>query len=115
MGASRPIGNTWVTDMRHFLDGAGAIADIPGPGLNLALFLGAIVAWVTSGRSAADPWTNVSCRRSPGRRRCPGEIRASFEVDRTTISWHCLVCGDNGVTRGWEGTPWDRRPTRAAP
>ena len=36
MGASRPVGNTWVTDMRHFLDGAGAIADIPGPGLNLA-------------------------------------------------------------------------------
>jgi hypothetical protein len=80
MGASRPVGNTWVTDMRHFLDGAGAIADIPGPGLNLALFLGAIVAWVTSGRSAADPRTNVSCRRSPARRRCPGEILASFEA-----------------------------------
>ena len=113
MGRSRPIGNTWVTDMGHFLDDAGAIPeDMPGPALNLALFLGAIVAWVTSGRSAPDRRTNVACRRNPGRRRCPGEIRAFFEADGAAISWHCPVCGDNGVTRGWEGTPWDRRPER---
>lgn len=110
MGGSRPIGNTWVTDMRHFMDAAGGIPEgIPGPALNLGLFLGAIVAWVSSGRSASDPRTNVSCRRSPRRRRCPGEILATFETDAATISWHCPVCGDNGVTRGWEGTPWDRR------
>lgn len=112
----RPIGGTWMTDMRHCLDASGAIPEgLPGPALNLALFLGAILAWVTSGRSAADPRTNVSCRRSPGRRRCPGEIFASFEADRSTIVWHCPVCGDNGVTRGWEGTPWDRSPRRARP
>src|SRR5438094_378641 len=47
--------------MRHFLDGAGAMPDgMPGPALDLALFLGAIVAWVTSGRSAADARTNVA-------------------------------------------------------
>jgi hypothetical protein len=50
----RTIGNTWVTDMRHYLDEAGPIGDMPGPALSLALFLGAIVAWVTSGRSAVD-------------------------------------------------------------
>jgi len=81
----------------------------------LALFLGAIVAWVTSGRSAADHRMNVACRRSPGRRRCPGEILASFEADGASISWHCPLCGDNGVTRGWEGTPWDRRRTKTSP
>ncbi len=74
MGGSRAIGNTWVTDLRHYLDDSGAIADLPGPALGLALFLGAIVAWVTSGRSAADDRTNVVCRRSPSRRPCPGEI-----------------------------------------
>jgi len=113
MGRSRPIGNTWVTDMRHYLDDAGAVADMPGPALNLAAFLGSIAAWVTSGRAAADQRTNVACRRSPGRRRCSGEILASFEADGETISWHCPVCGDHGVTRGWEGTPWDRRPRSA--
>jgi len=109
MGRSRPIGNTWVTDMRHCLDDAGAVVDMPGPALSLAAFLGSIAAWVTSGRSSADPCTNVACRRSPGRRRCSGEIRASFEADGETISWRCPVCGDHGVTRGWEGPPWDRR------
>jgi hypothetical protein len=106
----RSSGATWVTDMRHFLDVAGEIPErIPGPALNLGLFLGAIVAWVTSSRSSTDPRTNVACRRSPRRRRCPGEIVASFEADGSTIVWRCPVCGDNGVTRGWEGTPWDRR------
>ena len=23
--------------------------------------------------------------------------------------------GDNGVMRGWEGTPWDRRRTKTSP
>ncbi len=59
MSGSRPIG-TWVTDMRHFLHASGAIPrDIPRPALNLALFLGAIVAWVSSGRAAAHSRTNV--------------------------------------------------------
>ncbi len=107
---TRTIGNPWVTDMRHYLDDAGAVVDMPGPALNLALFLGAIVAWVTSGRSTADVRTNVPCRRSPARRRCGGEIYASFDADDDAIIWHCPICGDNGVTRGWEGTPWDRRP-----
>ena len=111
MSGSRPIG-TWVTDMPHFLDASGAIPrDIPRPALNLVVFLGAIVAWVTSGRSVSQPRTNVSCRRSPGRRRCPGEITASFEADGAAIAWHCPVCGSNGITRGWEGTRWDRRST----
>jgi hypothetical protein len=106
----RPIGGTWVTDMRHCLNASGTIPEgLPGPALNLALFIGAIVAWVTSGRSSVDPRTNVSCRRNPGRRRCPGEILATFEADDSTISWRCPVCGDNGLTRGWERTPWDRR------
>ena len=61
------------------------------------------------------PQDDVACRRSPQRRRCPGEIVASFEVDGSTILWRCPACGDNGVTRGWEGTPWDRRPEGARP
>jgi len=102
------MGDTWITDMRHFLNGAGEIADMPGPALGLALSLGAIVAWVTSGRGAVNERTNVPCRRSPGRQRCRGVIEAILTSDGA-VSWGCPVCGDNGVTRGWEGTPWDRR------
>lgn len=102
-------GDTWITDMRHFLDESGAMPEMPGPALSLALFLGAIVAWVTSGRMAADERTNVPCRRIPGRRRCRGVIEAALAADGETVLWRCPVCGDNGKTRGWEETPWDRR------
>ena len=101
--------DTWITDMRHFLDEAGSFpANMPGPALNLALFLGAIVAWVT--RQGRGPFeeTNVGCRRSPGRRRCLGDILARFSEDAAAIDWHCPICGDNGVIRGWESTRWDR-------
>jgi hypothetical protein len=102
------LGGTYVTDMRHCLNERGAIPDdLPGPALNLTVFLGAIVAWVSSGRAGGDTRTNVPCRRTPGRRRCPGEIVAAFDADGSTIQWECHGCGDNGVTRGWEGTPWD--------
>lgn len=102
------MAKTWITDMRHYLDGSGVLVDMPAPSLSLALFLGAIVAWVTSNRGA-DARTNVRCRWRSGRRRCPGEIEASLASDGVAISWRCPVCGDNGVMRGWEGTRWDRR------
>jgi hypothetical protein len=104
------MGNTWITDMRHFLDeDSFLVADMPAPALNLALFLGSIVAWVTSGRTIGEAYyTNVPCRRRPGRKRCHGTIAASLGPDGSAVYWHCPVCGDNGVTRGWEGTEWDR-------
>jgi hypothetical protein len=110
MTSSRRRAGTWVTDLRHFLDASGDFPKgIPGPALALALFLGAIVAWVSSGRARSEGRTNVACRWRSGRRRCPGEIVASFEVGGAAIVWRCPQCGDNGVTRGWEGTRWDRR------
>lgn len=61
------------------------------------------------GWEASGDWhTNVPCRRSPGRRRCLGDIMA--DLDRTSghISWQCPVCGDHGLIHGWEGTLWNR-------
>ena len=71
--------------------------------LSLAVFFGAIVAWVTDQLPQRDWLTNVPCRRCPGRRRCRGEIVA--ELDRTSghIVWHCPLCRDNGLIHGWEG------------
>ena len=104
----KPTG--WVVDMRHYLDDeTGDLPSaIPERVLSLAIFFGAIVAWVTDHLPEGDEYTNVPCRRSPGRRRCRGEIIA--ELDRTSgyIVWRCPLCGDNGSIHGWEDTPWDR-------
>jgi hypothetical protein len=53
--------------------------------------------------------TNIHCQRSPGRKRCPGVIRASFDSNALAIYWYCPICEDNGYIRGWENTLWDRR------
>lgn len=101
---------SWVTDMRHYLDEeTGDLPDgLPAPALNLALFLGSIVAWVTDHMPAGDWHTNVPCRRSPGRKRCLGEIVAELDPGTGQIAWQCPVCGDNGVIHGWEDTLWNR-------
>ncbi len=106
------MADTWVTDLRHFLNEVGELPEeIPAPALKLALFQGAIVAWMTgtdclNGQGSR---TNVNCRRSPSRRPCPGEILASLDTKSEAIIWECPLCGDNGRISGWEGTTWDRR------
>lgn len=108
------MGDTWVTDMGHFLEDRRLGQDMPTAALNLALHLGAIVAWMTSREAAGVQRTNVRCRRSPGRRRCASEIEAEFESPGAAILWRCPTCGDNGRIDGWQGTPWDRSKVGAA-
>lgn len=103
------MGDTWVTDMRHYVDEEGVLAELPSSVLPLALFHGSVMAWVTSHEPGRGPTTNVYCRRSPGRRRCRGEIRAVLDDSSGRIVWECPVCGDHGYIHGWEGTEWDRR------
>ena len=104
---------TWVTDLRHYLDEETEDfpEGIPGPALNVAIFLASIVAWVTDHFPEGEPHTNIPCRSRRARRRCRGEIVA--ELHGAEIIWHCPLCGENGVISGWEDTVWDRR--RAAP
>lgn len=103
------MADTWVVDMTHYLDSDGSLAPLPGPALNLALYFGSIVSWMTSIESPEGPEeTNVWCRRKPGRQRCLGEIYAWFEPASAAIRWTCPFCGDNGQISGWEGTLWDR-------
>jgi hypothetical protein len=99
---------TLVTELEDFLDGDGKLEDQPAPGINLALFLGSIVAWVTRLHSTTPDRTNVLCHRKPGNKRCLGEIVAVLDEIDCSISWKCPLCGDNGIIRGWKDTPWDR-------
>jgi hypothetical protein len=103
--ARRP--RTWITDMGHFLDGA-MLADMPAPATDVALHLGAIVAWVSSHAPAPLFETNVRCRtRTRADGRCVGDIHASIGPD-DTIEWLCIVCRESGRISGWRQTPWDR-------
>ena len=108
------MADTWVIDMRHYLDEDGDLPDLPNRVMILALYFGSIVAWMTSHAEEVQP-TNVICRRRPRRRQCIGEIFASFETDPFEIAWSCPLCGDNGVIRGWEDTIWDREAWRRPP
>lgn len=100
--------STYVTDLRHFLDEDGLLPEnLSGPAENLAFHIGAIVSWMTRCPPQRAELTNVRCRRSPGRRRCTGQIVAALKDDRRTIIWECPLCGDNGLITGWEGSYFD--------
>jgi hypothetical protein len=103
--------NTWVVDMRHYVDEAteDLPEGIPERVLSLAVFFGSIVAWVTDCLPEGHWLTNVPCRPRPGRRRCRGEIVAELDRPSGQIVWHCPLCGDNGLIHGWEDTPWYRQ------
>ena len=101
-----------VTDMQHLLDANGRVAAMPAPAIEIARFLGSIVAWVSIGGGRD---TIVPCRRRPARNRCLGDIFAWMDGRTGDIEWACPACGDSGVISGWKGTIWDRRRVRQKP
>jgi hypothetical protein len=107
---------TWVVDMRHYVDEeTGDLPEqLPSRLVVLALFFGSIVAWVTDHLPEGDWHTNVPCRRSPGRKRCLGEIVAELDDTSGYIAWQCPVCSDKGWIHGWEDTLWNRGSGSAA-
>lgn len=99
------MGNTWSVDLRHYLTPAGAMAPMPSRARLLAEYFASIVVDATT--SLDDPPT-LRCRRRPRHRRCSGTILAVPSPDEDdVILWHCPVCHDNGVIRGWQNTLWD--------
>jgi len=106
---------TWYTNAAHFLSEQGGFNDMPGPAVSLAIFLRSVVGWVTMRNSHTPERTNITCRRSPRRKRCLAEIEACLLPDSGEIEYFCPECGDNGVIRGWKGSPWDRSSLHNCP
>jgi hypothetical protein len=102
------MGDTWITDMMHFLDIMEPDADIPDRTRRLAEYFGKIVEAATSRPALYLVDTEVRCRRRPKRKPCPGHIRLVCNEDEGEIVWECTSCDDHGIIRGFEGTPWDR-------
>lgn len=109
------MGDTWISDMTHFLDETGTIPECQGAARSIRDHLGAIVAFVTSWSSADEERSAVRCRRRPHRKPCPGWICASLDPDSREIVWICPICEDRGIISGWEHTPWDLSDLDARP
>ena len=95
---------TQVSEIKHFLDNTGQLVDSPAPLAKMASFLAAIVDAVTRKCPTIGHNTDVRCRK----RGCNGLIHASLQHADGGITWWCLLCEQNGVISGWQGTPWDR-------
>lgn len=100
------MGDTWITDMTHFLDQRGQPAEFRGS--RIAKHLGAIVSHLTSSPSDTMRELPLSCRRRPNRKACPGKIHAGFEGGTSNIIWSCPVCNDCGIINHWQNTFWDK-------
>lgn len=101
------MGNTWITNMIHFLEEDGQVVPLPRTGINLVSHLGAIIRCATMAEWDFPFQTSVKCRRRPNRRPCEGFILATLNSSDWQIWWQCSHCGDRGVISGWEGTLWD--------
>ena len=100
--------DAYVIDIRHYLDEkTGEFPPLPAPAMAIALFCGAVVAWVSGWPGPGGELTNVPCRRSRARPPCYGDVYARLAPD-DRIEWRCAVCGESGVVSGWRGTRWDR-------
>jgi hypothetical protein len=103
------MGNTWITDMTDLPDIRNPDVDIPEPARRLAAHFGSIVKAATAHPSMDLVKTDIRCRRRPGRKPCPGNMRLIYDDDIGEIEWACTSCDDRGIIRGWEGTSRDKR------
>ncbi|MCH8245381.1 MAG: hypothetical protein IH951_03125 [Bacteroidetes bacterium] len=101
------MGDTWISDLTHFLDDRGQPTTRPGV-RRIGNHLGSIVSGLTANPSEKAREIPVSCRRRPKRQACPGRIHASFEPGTLNILWFCPVCDDQGLICNWHNTVWDK-------
>lgn len=101
------MGDTWITDLTHFLDETGQIALEAGPARRLAEHITAIVAMASLPEPIIPSEYRVRCRRCPGRKPCAGFIEADLDPETDEIVWWCVKCDDKGYIRNWKGSMWD--------
>lgn len=101
---SEPMSNTYITDIKHYLDEKGEMAEMPAPARKLASFLVLLIDQTASVGSVDFNDTGIRCRA----KKCDGFILSRITEDGEEIVWHCPVCGHNGVIRNWQKTKWDQ-------
>jgi hypothetical protein len=101
------VPDTWITDLRHFIDSDGVLVE--GPAGRLAAYWCRLVEAGTVRPEGLWAQSAIRCRRHPGRARCPGHIRVRRSDGSDRVEWECPACTDRGVISGWEQSPWDLR------
>ncbi len=94
----------YVTDIRHYLDELGELAEMPAPARTLVSFLTLLIDEATSAFPAEDHESRIRCREPD----CNGTIRTRLVSKQDEISWRCAVCGHHGVIRNWQDTKWNQ-------
>ena len=102
------VGDTWITDMTHFIEVLDPSAEVPSPTRNIGMYFGRIVEAATSLPVTEPVVSEVRCRRRPRRKPCSGRIRVVTEPGAGSIRWSCTHCDDKGIISAWSRTPWDR-------
>ena len=102
------MGDTWITDLRHFLNEDGQVGELPGPARSLAEYLCSIVDEVTARPVGTPHQLRIPCRRRPGRKPCRGVIVACLPHPSYQVEWLCPKCQDEGIINGWQASRWDR-------
>ena len=104
------MGDTWITDLTHYLMDDGSMAE--GPWSRIARHFGSIASAASLHQSGGWVDTAIRCRRRPGRQPCPGHIRLIRTDVPSRVEWHCTFCSDNGLISNWQNTIWDLSQSR---
>jgi hypothetical protein len=96
---------TYITDITHYLDETGEMAQMPGPARKLASFLTLLIEAATGAPAGSVHDSGIRCKAKG----CRGSIRTSLAPAGDEISWQCPVCGQNGFIRNWQNTKWNQR------
>ena len=83
------MSGTYVTDVTHYLNEAGELADMPSPARKLASFLILLIDETTQAVPAEDYDIHIRCRKAA----CTGSIRTSLASVDDEIFWQCPNCG----------------------
>ena len=98
------MSRTYVTDIQHFLDEHGRLAQ--GPAGDMARYLGRIIevgSVIPVGKGRLVP---LRCGNPAHRKRCGGQLGAVV-TPAGSIEWECISCHERGVITNWAGTAFD--------
>jgi hypothetical protein len=92
-----------ITNIMHFLEEDGSVAELNLESIELLAFLTAIIESASIAYERPASLASVNCRK------CDGEIEVWVCPDSHIIGWECLECEEEGTISNWEETQWDKR------